>query len=87
MAVDANVLVFERIREEFKMTGNIAMSVHAGYEKAFNAIVDANVTTIIAAIILTQFESGPIKGFAVTLIIGIVSSMFTSLFISDTFFL
>ncbi len=86
MAVDANVLVFERIREEFAVSGRIATSVHAGYRKAFSAIIDSNITTIIAALILLQFDSGPIKGFAVTLIIGIVSSMFTALFMTRYFF-
>jgi SecD/SecF fusion protein len=86
MAVDANVLVFERIREEFALTGRIASAVQAGYKKAFSAIVDSNVTTIIAALILLHFDSGPIKGFAVTLIIGIVSSMFTALFMTKYFF-
>ncbi len=86
MAVDANVLVFERIREEFKISGRIASAIQAGYRKAFSAIVDSNITTIIAAIILIQFDSGPIKGFAVTLIIGIVSSMFTALFLTRYFF-
>lgn len=86
MAVDANVLVFERIREEFKVSGRIASAIHAGYQKAFSAIVDSNVTTIIAALILLQFDSGPIKGFAVTLIIGILSSMFTALFMTRYFF-
>ncbi|QVL57921.1 MAG: protein translocase subunit SecD [Simkaniaceae bacterium] len=86
MAVDANVLVFERIREEFALSGRIATAVHAGYRKAFSAIIDSNITTIIAALILLQFDSGPIKGFAVTLIIGIVSSMFTALFMTRYFF-
>ncbi|MGE0198500.1 MAG: protein translocase subunit SecD [Simkaniaceae bacterium] len=86
MAVDANVLVFERIREEFAISGRIAQAVQAGYRKAFSAILDSNVTTIIAALILLQFDSGPIKGFAVTLIIGIVSSMFTALFMTRYFF-
>lgn len=86
MAVDANVLVFERIREEFAVTGRIASAVHAGYRKAFSAIVDSNITTIIAAFILLHFDSGPIKGFAVTLIIGIISSMFTALFMTRYFF-
>lgn len=86
MAVDANVLVFERIREEFKATGRIASAIQAGYRKAFSAIVDSNITTIIAALILIQFDSGPIKGFAVTLIIGILSSMFTALFMTRYFF-
>ena len=86
MAVDANVLVFERIREEFALTGRIASAVHAGYRKALSAIVDSNVTTIIAALILMNFDSGPIRGFAVTLIIGILSSLFTALFMTRFFF-
>lgn len=86
MAVDANVLVFERVREEFKVSGRIASALQAGYRKAFSAIVDSNITTIIAALILIQFDSGPIKGFAVTLIIGILSSMFTALFMTRYFF-
>lgn len=86
MAVDANVLVFERIREEFKISGRIASAIQAGYRKAFSAIVDSNITTIIAALILIQFDSGPIKGFAVSLIIGIISSMFTALFMTRYFF-
>ncbi|MGA8164844.1 MAG: protein translocase subunit SecF [Waddliaceae bacterium] len=86
MAVDANVLVFERIREEFKISGRIASAIQAGYRKAFSAIVDSNITTIIAALILIQFDSGPIKGFAVTLIIGLISSMFTALFMTRYFF-
>lgn len=86
MAVDANVLVFERFREEFKISGRVGSAMQAAYRKAFTAIVDSNVTTIIAAVILLQFDSGPIKGFAVTLIIGILSSMFTSLFMTRYFF-
>lgn len=86
MAVDANVLVFERIREEFAVSGRIASAIQAGYRKAFSAIIDSNITTIIAALILIQFDSGPIKGFAVTLIIGIISSMFTALFMTRYFF-
>jgi SecD/SecF fusion protein len=86
MAVDANVLVFERIREEFALTGRITAAVHAGYKKAFSAILDSNITTIIAALVLLQFHSGPVKGFALTLIIGILSSMFTALFMTRYFF-
>lgn len=86
MAVDANVLVFERVREEFKISGRIGSAIQAGYRKAFSAIIDSNVTTIIAALILIQFDSGPIKGFAITLIIGILSSMFTALFMTRYFF-
>ena len=86
MAVDANVLVFERTREEFKISGRIASALQIGYKKAFSAIVDSNITTLIAALILLQFDSGPVRGFAVTLVIGIVSSMFTSLFMTRYFF-
>ena len=86
MAVDANVLVFERIREEFATTGRIASAVQAGYRKALSAIVDSNITTLIAALILMHFDAGPIRGFAITLIIGIVSSLFTALFATRFFF-
>lgn len=86
MAVDANVLVFERIKEEFAITGKISSAIAAGYRKAYSAIVDSNVTTIIAALILLNFDAGPIKGFAITLIIGIVSSMFTALFMTRYYF-
>lgn len=86
MSVDANVLVFERVREEFKLSGRISAALNAGYKKAFTAILDSNLTTIIAAIILLNFDSGPIKGFALTIIIGTISSMFTSLFLTKFFF-
>lgn len=86
MAVDANVLVFERIREEFKVSGRLSAALNAGYKKAYSAIIDSNITTIIAAVVLLNFDSGPIKGFAITLIIGIVSSMFTALFLTRFFF-
>lgn len=86
MAVDANVLVFERIREEFALTGRIASAIQAGYRKAFSAIIDSNITTAIVAFILIQFDSGPIKGFAVALLVGLISSMFTALFMTRYFF-
>lgn len=86
MAVDANVLVFERIREELKEANNLQVALKTGYNKAFSAIFDSNITTIIAALILLNFDSGPIRGFAVTLIIGIASSMFTALFVTRVFF-
>ena len=86
MAVDANVLVFERIREEFAISKRIASAIQTGYRKAFSAIFDSNITTIMAALILMHYGTGPIKGFAVTLIIGIVSSMFTALFMTRYFF-
>ena len=86
MAVDGNVLVFERIREEFKVSGRIASAIHLGYKKAFSAILDSNLTTVLAALILLQFDSGPIRGFAVTLVIGITASMFTVLFMTRYYF-
>ncbi|MBX7067205.1 MAG: protein translocase subunit SecD [Parachlamydiales bacterium] len=86
MAVDANVLVFERFKEEFAHSGKIGTAIAAAYKKAYSAIVDSNVTTIIAALILLNFDAGPIKGFAITLIIGIVSSMFTALFMTRYYF-
>jgi len=86
MAVDANVLVFERMKEEFAISGRISAAIQAGYEKAFSAILDSNVTTIIAALILLNFDAGPIKAFAVAMIIGIASSMFTALFMTRVYF-
>jgi len=86
MAVDANVLIFERIREELSSGKNVWSSIAAGFSRAFRTILDANVTTIIAAIFLFQFGTGPIRGFAVTLIIGITASMFTAVFVSRLIF-
>ncbi len=82
MAVDANVLIFERIREELRLGKTIRSAIDSGYGKAFLTILDANVTTLIAALVLLQFGTGPIKGFAVTLSIGIVASMFTAIFVT-----
>jgi preprotein translocase subunit SecD len=79
MAVDANVLIFERIREELKNGNSPQASIQAGYEKAFSSIADANITTLIAAIVLFTFGTGPIRGFAVTLSLGILTSMFTAI--------
>ncbi len=80
MAVDANVLIFERIREELKAGRAIQAAISAGYDKAFSTIADANITTLIAAVVLFSLGTGPIKGFAVTLCIGILTSMFTAIF-------
>ena len=82
MAVDANVLINERIREELRNGNSPQASIHAGYEKAFSTIADANITTLIAALVLFSFGTGPIKGFAVTLSLGIVSSMFTAIMVT-----
>ena len=79
MAVDANVLIFERIREEIREGNSPQISINAGYDKAFSTIADANITTLIAAIVLFSFGSGTIKGFAVTLSFGILTSMFTAI--------
>ncbi len=82
MAVDANVLIFERIREELGNGNSPQASINAGYERAFATIADANITTLIAAVVLFGFGTGPIKGFAVTLSIGILTSMFTAVMVS-----
>jgi preprotein translocase subunit SecD len=79
MSVDANVLIFERIREEIANGNSPQNSIRAGFDKAYSTIVDSNLTTLIAAIVLFAFGTGPIKGFAVTLSIGIVTSMFTAI--------
>jgi len=82
MAVDANVLVFERIREELRAGRKVMSAVDAGYKRALVTIIDANVTTLIAAVLLFAFGSGPVQGFAVTLAIGIISSMFTAIWVT-----
>jgi len=79
MAVDANVLIFERIREEIRVGNTPQASIHSGYAKAFSTIMDANITTLIAAVVLFSIGSGPVRGFAVTLAIGILTSMFTAI--------
>jgi len=79
MAVDANVLIFERIREELRNGNTPQAAIHSGYEKAFSSIADANITTLIAAVVLFTFGTGPIRGFAVTLSLGIITSMFTAI--------
>jgi len=86
MAVDANVLIFERIREELDLGKTARASIEAGYDRATLTILDANITTLIAALVLFQFGTGPIKGFAVTLSLGVVSSVFTSLILTRAIF-
>ena len=86
MSVDANVLVFERIREELRTGKTTRSAISSGYHRAFGTILDANITTLITALLLFYFGTGPIKGFAVTLSIGIVSSMFTALFVTRVVF-
>ena len=82
MAVDANVLIFERIREEVRIGRTPISAIDAGYSRALTTIIDSNVTTLIAAVLLYQFGSGPVRGFAVTLAIGIVASMFTAILVT-----
>jgi protein-export membrane protein SecD len=86
MAIDANVLIFERIREELRKAKTIRSAIDAGYDRAFTTILDANLTTLITAVVLWQFGTGPIKGFATTLSIGIIASMFTALVFSRLIF-
>ena len=86
MAVDANVIIYERIKEELRLGKTVEASVNAGYKKAFWTIMDSNITTLIAAVFLSQLGTGPIQGFAYILAVGIVSSMFTALFVSRLIF-
>ena len=87
MAVDANVIIFERIREELDLGKTVRAAIEAGYERAFITIMDANITTLIAAFVLAWIGSGPIKGFAVTLSTGIICSMFTAIFVTRSVFM
>ncbi|HMZ03694.1 MAG TPA: MMPL family transporter, partial [bacterium] len=82
MAVDANVLIYERIREEIRLGKTVRAAIETGFAKAFVTIVDANLTTFGTGIVLFQFGTGPIKGFALTLMIGIVTTIFTGVFVS-----
>jgi preprotein translocase subunit SecD len=82
MAVDASVIIFERMKEEMRLGKTRKAVIEAGFEKAFWAVMDANITTFIAAMFLSQLGSGPIRGFAVSLSIGVFSSVFTALFVS-----
>jgi preprotein translocase subunit SecD len=82
MAVDANVLINERIREEMRLGKTARAALEAGYEKAFWTIMDSNLTTLLAGLVLFQFGTGPVRGFAVTLSIGIVTTLFTAMFIT-----
>jgi preprotein translocase subunit SecD len=86
MAVDANVIIFERIREELRGGKTPRAAIATGFNKAFYTIMDANVTTLITAVVLYQFGTGPIKGFAVTLVIGLIANVFASYFVSKFLF-
>jgi preprotein translocase subunit SecD len=87
IAVDANVLIFERIREELLHGKTVRLAIDEGFKHAMNAIVDSNVSTVLTALFLFQFGTGPVKGFAVTLIMGIIASMITAVFVTRTFFM
>jgi preprotein translocase subunit SecD len=87
IAVDANVLIFERIREELAAGKTIRLAVDEGFRHAMSAIIDSNVTTVLTGLFLFQFGTGPVKGFAVTLILGIAASMITAIFVTRTLFL
>jgi preprotein translocase subunit SecD len=86
MAVDANVLIYERVREELRLGKTPRAAIDGGYSKALTTILDANITTLIAAVVLFQFGTGPVKGFAVTLSVGILSSLFTALVVTRVIF-
>ena len=83
MAVDANVLIFERIKEENLKKGKVHQIVKNGFERAMSTILDANITTLIAAVLLFAFGSGPIRGFSITLSLGVIASMFTALMLTN----
>jgi preprotein translocase subunit SecD len=85
MAIDANVLINERVREELRNGNTPQASIHAGYERAFDTILDSNVTTLIAGLALFMFGTGPIKGFAVVHVLGILTSMFSAVLVSRAF--
>jgi preprotein translocase subunit SecD len=84
MAVDCNIIIYERIREELRLGKNSRAAADAGFEKALWAVLDANITTFIAGVVLYTYGTGPIKGFAVTLMIGIITTLFTGIFVSRT---
>ena len=86
MGVDSNVLIFERIREELRLGKAVGAAVAAGFEQAFRTIIDTHVTTVVSAMILFAFGTGPIRGFAVTLTIGLIANLFTSVFVSRVIF-
>jgi preprotein translocase subunit SecD len=87
IAVDANVLIFERIREELARGKTVRLAVDEGFKHAMPAIIDSNLATVLTALFLFQFGTGPVKGFAVTLIMGIIASMITAVFVTRTFFM
>ena len=87
IAVDANVLIFERIREELDHGKSVRLSIDEGFKHALSAIIDTSATTILSGMVLYQYGTGPVRGFAVTLVAGLVASLFTAIFVTKTFFL
>ena len=87
MAVDSNVLIFERMREELRAGKSVAKSIEQGFDRAFITIVDTHITTILSSVILYMYGSGPIRGFAVTLILGLLINLFSAVFVSRTIFM
>jgi preprotein translocase subunit SecD len=87
IAVDANILIFERVREELSFNKSVRTAVDEGFQHAMSAIVDSNVTTVITALFLFQFGTGPVRGFAITLVTGVLASMFTAIFVTRTLFM
>ena len=86
MAVDSNVLIFERIREELRSGKAVVAAIETGFSKAFLTIIDTHVTTVVSCAFLFLFGTGPVKGFAVTLVIGLVANVFTAIFVSKSIF-
>jgi preprotein translocase subunit SecD len=86
MAVDTNILIFERIREEFRLGKTVRAAIDAGFNRAFTTVIDTHVTVVVSGAILYQFGTGPVKGFAVSLMIGIVASLFTAVFFTRVMF-
>jgi preprotein translocase subunit SecD len=84
MAVDCNIIIYERIREELRLGKNTRSAVDSGFSSAITAVLDANITTFIAGVVLYTYGTGPIKGFSVTLMIGIITTLFTGIFVSRT---
>jgi preprotein translocase subunit SecD len=87
MAVDSNVLIFERIREELQTGKTVASAIEVGFDRAFVTIIDTHVTTIVSSAFLFVFGTGPIRGFAVTLVLGLLANLFTAVYVSRTIFI
>ena len=86
MAVDANILIFERVKEELRLGKTVRSAVDSGFDRVFTTILDTNITTLIGAVVLYQVGTGPVRGFAVTLGVGLVANIFSAVFVSRTLF-